>query len=673
MKNRHSVVVSGILMVFLALLLSGCAHEYELHTVSEENWFEDMYRSALTSRSLSEPSLRYLRRHDLVRDWHRDQDGLIAELDSRIVPGADRELLFVLAELAHVQGKRHHSPEQQKRYYLSAVLYSYAYLFDPAFGEPPSPYEHRFRMAHDLYNLSLAKFVKIEQQRIGPPDDPSLPGVLEYFRSPWQKALHFSALSLERLGDAPARDTTRLSLVRGSMEIRNLNNDLDWAPDDFDACYLAYEFEVEGFYNQNRTAGLGVPLVLVRTPPRQRGDQDRFMSPLQQTYAATLILRPEGSLTDRAPDDPRYGVTLELYDPLETHDIAINRQSVPLEIDLTTPSAYMLAVDPPPLEGLTGLFDVAAWADYQGLYMIEPYDPRKIPVVFVHGLMSSPLTWLQVFNELLSDPSLRERYQFWFFLYPTGNAIITSGSLLRESLTETREVFDPEHDDEAFDHMVIVGHSMGGLLTKMMVEESGDALWRLASDRPLDAYNLAPEDRDFIERQMFFHPLPFVERVVFIAVPHRGSSKAQGRISEFAAQMIRLPASLVKNSYHFMYDLIREGALSRDQLPKRLPNGLDTLKPGNPILTTLCELPIDPRVPYHSIIGNHLAADTPGGTDTVVTYESAHLEGAASEKIIQSTHSVQRHPLAILELQRILRLHLETVDRDNALHAAAGG
>ena len=70
-------------------------------------------------------------------------------------------------------------------------------------------------------------------------------------------------------------------------------------------------------------------------------------------------------------------------------------------------------------------------------------------------------------------------------------------------------------------------------------------------------------------------------------------------------------------------------------------------------------LTMTPDVPYHSVIGNKEAADTPGGTDGVVAYESSHLAGATSEKIIESGHSVMSHPQTIIEIRRILSLHLE--------------
>jgi pimeloyl-ACP methyl ester carboxylesterase len=310
------------------------------------------------------------------------------------------------------------------------------------------------------------------------------------------------------------------------------------------------------------------------------------------------------------------------------------------------------------------MLDAKALADQKGLYLGQPYQRGKIPIVFVHGLMSSPLAWLEMINDLMENPQIRQRYQFWFFLYPTGNPILFSASVLRDSLLEARQVFDPEGKDPAFDQMVLVGHSMGGLLAKMVVQQSDDLLWKVASDRAIEHLGITVEQRAFLERMLFFEPLPFVSRIVFIAVPHRGSKLVRKPIVERATSLVKPAANLVRLTADVIMALVEDADTAEDLLAKHMPTGIGDLRPDNPVLQTIAELPMDPDVTYHSIIGNHLAADTPGGTDTVVPYESSHLEGAASERIVQSDHSAQTHPLAILEVKRILLEHLATIDRD---------
>src|SRR5262249_13208370 len=143
----------------------------------------------------------------------------------------------------------------------------------------------------------------------------------------------------------------------------------------------------------------------------------------------------------------------------------------------------------------TGFLSADKIQDRAGIYMFEPYQPGKIPVVMVHGLLASPLTWTTMFNDLRADPQLRERYQFWFYLYPTGNPYLATAADLRQELTRLRAELDPAGKDWTLDHMVLVGHSMGGLVSRLLTADSGDDFWKLVADRPLDDLKIAPDTR----------------------------------------------------------------------------------------------------------------------------------------------------------------------------------
>ena len=179
--------------------------------------------------------------------------------------------------------------------------------------------------------------------------------------------------------------------------------------------------------------------------------------------------------------------------------------------DLTTPTAYHFARGRLSFYERLSLFTPERLVREAGLHMLHPYERGKIPVVMIHGLGSSPMAWGRVVNELRGDPALRARYQFWIYMYPTGNPFMLSAAELRRSLVEARAPVNPDRTDPAYDRMVLVGHSMGGLLSKLVIAESGDALWRLNSHQPFDRLVAnAPEDRDLLGRVFFFRPLPFV-------------------------------------------------------------------------------------------------------------------------------------------------------------------
>ena len=257
-------------------------------------------------------------------------------------------------------------------------------------------------------------------------------------------------------------------------------------------------------------------------------------------------------------------------------------------------------------------------------------------------------------DSLEGDAALRERYQFWTFGYSTGDPIPYSAAL-RRNLAEARRKFDPGGTDAAFERMVLVGHSMGGLLTKMMVQDSETRLWRLISNRPAEELAGDPEDRDLFRRALIFRPCPEVRRVVFIATPHRGSRVDRGGLERLGSRLIRLPDPLrasherllARNDPDFFGERFRKG----------LPTSIDELEWQSPILMCLSELGLATTIKAHSIIADRRDPPRPGGSDGLVPYESSHLDGTLSESLVSSGHLCQDHPAVIREVRRILAEH----------------
>jgi Alpha/beta hydrolase family len=274
-----------------------------------------------------------------------------------------------------------------------------------------------------------------------------------------------------------------------------------------------------------------------------------------------------------------------------------------------------------------------------------------VPVVLVHGTASSPARWADIINELQNDPKLRGRIQFWLFTYNTSNPILLSAADLRQSLQHIRKELDPERRDPALDQLVVIGHSQGGLLTRLMVTNSGTRFWDAVTDTPFEKIDVSPETRALIQRGMFFEPQPYVKRVVFIATPHQGSFRVSSLVLSMVRKLVTLPLTVVTG--------FSELTTRNTGLPKEAaPTAVDNMRPGNRFVRTLSASPIAPGVSAHSIIPVTEEGPPQGQNDTVVKYESAHLEGVASEKIVRSTHSTQSTPATILEIRRILYEHL---------------
>jgi pimeloyl-ACP methyl ester carboxylesterase len=258
-------------------------------------------------------------------------------------------------------------------------------------------------------------------------------------------------------------------------------------------------------------------------------------------------------------------------------------------------------------------------------------------------------------NELQNDPVLRERVQFWLFIYNTSNPILLSASELREALRKSLAEIDPEGQDPAFRNLVLIGHSQGGLLTRVMVTDSGTRFWDNAFNVPLEQLEVTPPTRALLEKTMFFAPLPSVTRVVFIATPHRGSFRVTTFVLRLVRRLVTLPVTVVQG--------IAEAAQSNPDAVSRqvlsgIPTAVDNMSPGHPFIQTLAASPLAPGVTAHSIIAVQGEGPITSGNDGVVAYESAHLEGVASERIVRSSHSTQSEPDTIQEVRRILHEHV---------------
>ena len=238
-----------------------------------------------------------------------------------------------------------------------------------------------------------------------------------------------------------------------------LNSDLlPWQLGNFRAFLPADDYTVRGLSVRNRTAGIGLPLMALH--------RKTLEIPRGPKIPITAFLRVSGDVSDL--DNGLASATLELYSAYEETDVIIKGRNVPLETDSTTPIAYALE------DSGIWMFDdlrrfITADRQEPELLLIQPYQAGRIPVVFVHGTAGSYLQWAEMWNTLRSDPVLRRRYSFWFFTYNSSEPVTRSAAALREALSEKVANLDSEGKDPALQQMVVVGHSQGGLLTKLSV------------------------------------------------------------------------------------------------------------------------------------------------------------------------------------------------------------
>jgi pimeloyl-ACP methyl ester carboxylesterase len=412
-----------------------------------------------------------------------------------------------------------------------------------------------------------------------------------------------------------------------------------WPSEDFECFQAVGSYASSSLPRKFAANGVGVEYVVLssKTP------RSPFIAP-RTPFAATAVLQP-------APGQAQFA--LDLYDPLR---IANTESGLPLVRDLTAPLAYSAAESGN--EGIVDFLDPAANDDAASLRMNEPFQPGKIPVVLVHGLASSPITWSHLQNDLRAQPCVMERYQVWVFRYDTGSPFLTTAAELRRQLAELRRVYDPLRIDPNMSRTVLVGHSLGGLVSKLQVTSSGDELWRSAALRPLNTIRTDPETHARLARAFYFTPSPDVNRVIYIATPHQGSSYATRCVGQISSALVKEPP----------YWTARHAELIRDnpdafgkEMRKGIPTSVDLLDPESHILQATNRLPYRQGVALHSIIGDDRWTCSEGRTDGVVAVSSARLGGVQSELFVDASHTgIQLKSETSAEVIRILTSHAAT-------------
>jgi pimeloyl-ACP methyl ester carboxylesterase len=599
-------------LVWSSFLLAACTTPVSVSRVSGKTVHHELTGYALSAEAPSAPSRIVLSRYSLVDAYQREPEQALAQLHQIYLgPVGSRNDAFALAELSFL----HAEDTGERSFYLASALYAYAFLFPEVEAESPSAFDRRFRQACELYNRALTEGLKSAE------------------------------------GGEVELQGGSFALPFGRLEVVFREEQRQWAGRRLERFVPVAELQVEGLRNRYRISGIGAPLAASQVPI---AEEQGFRVGPHLKVPATAVLRVSHLRRQLAEGTVR--AALDLHVTLDSTSTQIGDRLVPLEIETTSFLAYTLAESPVWERELKGFFmgDLATRVANAQLVGLEPYRPGRFPVVFVHGTASSAGRWAEMVNDLLNDPRIRRRFQFWFFTYNTGNPVVYSGMLLRRELEKAIAQIDPEHRDPALQHLVIIGHSQGGMLTKLAAVQTGDRLWNAMSRKPLDQMEISDEEKRLFREALFVDPVPSVRRVIFIATPHRGSFLAASWIGGLVARLIRLPGTVATAMADLM--LKEKEALLLD--PNRYSSGAVLgMTPANPIANELATIAVAPGVAAHSIIAVEGSGPVEEGDDGVVKYTSAHLDGVVSEKVVRSGHSTQSHPETIEEVRRILLLH----------------
>jgi pimeloyl-ACP methyl ester carboxylesterase len=400
----------------------------------------------------------------------------------------------------------------------------------------------------------------------------------------------------------------------------------------------ADQFDIHGTYvrEHTRKEGLGAPIVAVGREMNKDAKTDFTLPRIY--YGVTAVIQFDG----------RHAI-FNFEDPLATETVRLGGRTFPLAADYTVPIAVMLAsMNPKKLE-LTRLLRPGKYAETARIARLQPYDPNKTVVLVIHGLMDTAATWTPMLNDLRGDEEIRRNYQFWFYSYPSGYPYPYSALILRQELDAIQMKFPMRKP------MVVIGHSMGGCVSRLLITDTGDQLWLKIFDKPPAQTQLSPRTRELYADALIFRHREEIGRVIFISSPHRGSEMASGWAGRIGSMLVKAPANLLSAGA----DALKVETYQGDDLRlKRIPNSVDTLAPNSRFVRAINTIPITPGIPYHSIMGDRGRGDTPNSSDGVVPYWSSHLAGSQSELVVPSRHGAHQNPQATAEVKRILKVNL---------------
>jgi len=512
-----------------------------------------------------------------------------------------------------------------------------------------------------------------------------------------------------------------------------------------------YELRLSGLNSVSKRPGLGISLVASL--------DDRYTTTIRQLLVASLsgrltnedknsddsepssriyptghllltgLIKPNGNSVLDALSSRK--LDIHLYNPYQTESVNILNDDYPLAANFS--AGYGLWLSENQLDGVGYLNLITRQPDAQlpKLFMLEPYDPDKRVLIMLHGLASSPATWVNLTNDILNDDKLRDNYQVWQIFYPTNLPILENRYQIQQLINSTYQQTDPNGQNRASQNSVIISHSMGAIIARMMLSDENlvDDLDKL-NDKDILSSNEKQQIRnalktsfgeDELKERFELQALPQVDTAVFLSAPFRGTDYADRWFTRALRRIVYLPVGLVKTFTDNLATIATQGDLAQNPLGALyLQNGASQLSDKSSFIELTKDITMNERITYHSIIANNdaditkgLAQTQPNGakidlsqavednsgnetasadisdntetsqlppeplvaavtvnddisqalterlSDGIVPYNSAHLDGAASETIINGGHSIQTNPQTILTLRRILHKQLQ--------------
>lgn len=507
-------------------------------------------------------------------------------------------------------------PTLSRQYYLVAARESARLLFPDGKMIHIDPFDQKYRLASSFYSLAAGR----------------------YF------------LLLMASGRTWTGDITETTPA-GAFNVTFDNDDSDLYAYFFGNFSLAWGYRITGLRNRYTRDGIGIPMVARRAPGKS--------FPLERYFPAGGYIAPI-TVYLRFDSEPAERVRVGLADTRMAEYVCFGRQILPVAADFTAPYAVQITRDHSRAAVRAALFGDSVPGSRLGVTISAPWDPGKIPLILIHGLASSAEAWRELTNDILGSEELRGRYQIIHYTYATNESFLATATRFRSELAEFLAMV--KYDPNVSPKLVLIGHSMGGLLAKSVAVDSGTTLWDTTFRVPVDALRTEDAVRRTFEDALLLQPWPSVGLIIFMGTPQHGSEKADGLLGRLSASLLRLPADYVnltreiglRDSQELQPDI-------RSEFTSGRMTSVASLSPHNPLMQAYGELPIVAGIPFYSIMGT-ATHDARGRTsDGYVTVESARLPGSVSDTLLPIRHGQFDRAAPLNVVYRILREHAESV------------
>ena len=523
--------------------------------------------------------------------------------------------------------------DQQLSMLDKSIRYSYAYLFKTERAPQDRIFDNRQVQIRDFYNLAIAHLIQRYAERY------------ETKRSGQRIQVGNSVYSID---------------LENFPQLKN---------QPIEQLLSTYNMKFSGLRSITRRDGFGSEFLVV-LPEQQPSEKDKkyITDPLNHKYpnginpnihaarylATTITAVPKSAnSTEQILSTSEFH--LKLYDPYKYEKIKVASKEYALAANFSAPYGLWLAENNLGRLAYLTLIDRDDSLSMPHLYMLEPYNPNKKILVLVHGLASSPEAWIRMTNDIMGDPVLRENFQVWQVFYSTNMPILESrfqiNALVQQGFAQVANNAAAKKD------AVLVGHSMGGVIARLMVSNadiSQDA-FKLVQNTRIEQF----KDKPLFQARLQMQPIPNFSRAIFLATPHRGTEYANRWHTKLARKIIRVPGAFLGAFADTLQGEIGLKEFVKELGHDLIQNGPSDLSENSKFNALTKNIQPYTGFKFHSIIGNTVDTTEPQlMSDGIVSYESAYLQGAVSNKVIKGGHSIQETPEAVLELRRILRLHL---------------